>query len=280
MKKARNLREAKSPPKRDQAAPRIVPLQHALKVLRMFPAEESRLRADEIARRLGMHESSVARVLGALEQERLLERDAASGAFRLGAGLVALAGPLLTGIDLREAARPYLEKLARASGETASLSLWTGSEALNTEQVLGPAGAKQFSTPGRLNPAHCTAAGPTPPRRAAPGVFPVSAPPPAEIERILSSPLERFTDDTIVDRDRLMTAIKTVQRDGYAINDGEFMPEIAAIASAVRDWRNEVVAAVVVTLPRGRFTPERRDELIRGVRDSARDISRRLGFAE
>ena len=70
-------------------------LLNGLKVLETFSIEEPLLGVTEIAGRVGMHKSSVSRILAVLEQVHYVERDPESGRFRLGLGVIGLAGPLL-----------------------------------------------------------------------------------------------------------------------------------------------------------------------------------------
>ena len=68
---------------------------NAIAVLRTFTADEPLLGVTEIANRVGLHKSTVSRILATFEQEHLVERDAETRRFRLGLGLIAVAGPLL-----------------------------------------------------------------------------------------------------------------------------------------------------------------------------------------
>src|SRR5919112_1353556 len=70
---------------------------NAIAVLRTFSVDEPLLGVTEIANRVGLHKSTVSRILATFEQEHLVERDAETRRFRLGVGLIAVAGPLLAG---------------------------------------------------------------------------------------------------------------------------------------------------------------------------------------
>src|SRR6478609_7101937 len=103
---------------------------NAIAVLRTFTAEEPLLGVTEIANRVGMHKSSVSRILATFEQENLVERDPETKRFRLGLGLIAVAGPLLAEMEERRVAYPVLRQLAEQTGETSALMLWNGDEAI------------------------------------------------------------------------------------------------------------------------------------------------------
>ena len=83
-----------------------------------------------------------------LEQAGYVERDPVGGRFRLGLGLIGLAGPLLADLDVRRLARPALERLVEATGETAALVLWDGHGAVVAEQVPSPHEVKHTAALG------------------------------------------------------------------------------------------------------------------------------------
>jgi DNA-binding IclR family transcriptional regulator len=247
---------------------RIAAVQHALQVLASFSAAEPLLGVSEIARRVGVHKSTVSRILATLEEARLVERDPLSGRFRLGAGIVALAGPLLANLDVRDVARPYLEQLALESAESVSLSIWNRWEAVNVDQVLGTGSIKHIAPVGRRNPAHASATGKVFLAHARPG----------EISETIARGLWRFTERTIVDPDHLHEELARVRRLGYAENVEELEPNLIAVAAPVRDHRGQVVAAVGISAPGFGVTRERLAEFGGLARQAAAAISQRLGY--
>src|SRR5699024_7351245 len=108
---------------------------NVLQVIRCFTVEEPQQGVTEIAEKVGLHKSSVSRILATLEQERVVERDEASRRYRLGLGLIAVAGPLLAELDVRRVALEDLQELAERTGETSALAVWNGAASVTVEQV-------------------------------------------------------------------------------------------------------------------------------------------------
>lgn len=79
---------------------------NVIDVLRCFTVERQLVGVTEIAAEVGLHKSSVSRILATLVQERMVERDEPTRKFRLGLGLIAIAGPLLANLNVRQAAYP------------------------------------------------------------------------------------------------------------------------------------------------------------------------------
>lgn len=239
-------------------------VEHAIAILHCLSGSPEPLGINEIARRIGLHKSSISRLVATLVVARLVERDAASARIKLGPGLVLLAAPVLAELHIKDLVRPALEELAARSGETASYNMWDGSDAVTIEQVPGPGAVRIFSEPGRRDPGHCTACGKI-----------LLAHESAEaIDAYCGAALERFNERTIVDPAALRQELTTSRQRGYALNFGELDSEISAISAVTHDARGKVVGSITVTVPSYRFTPERQEELIAMVVDTARRVSR------
>ena len=112
------------------------------------------MRLGQELRRLGRHSAIyglgglVSRILATLERAGYVERDERSGRFRLGLGLIALAGPLLADLDVRRVALGSLQQLTDRTGETSALMVWNGHESVVVEQVQSPKQVKHTAAIG------------------------------------------------------------------------------------------------------------------------------------
>lgn len=236
-------------------------LRNGIAVLRCFSVDEPLLGVTDIASRVGLHKSSVSRLLATLEQDGLVERDAESRRFRLGLGVIAMAGPLLADLDVRRVAHPALRALSRRTGETSALLLWNGSAAVCVEQVPSHHEVKH-TTP--LGTHYATALS------ASVQVFAAQMEPHAA-GRALSDGTLRAEPETYLPR------LETVLTEGYAVNHGETSVEEAGVAAPVFDHRGGIAAAVLVSAPRFRVSSELLPVLGEAVRDAAVEITARLG---
>lgn len=121
---------------------------NVLQVIRCFTVDEPWQGVTEIAARVGLHKSSVSRILAALEEENVVERDEASRKYRLGLGLIAVAGPLLANLDVRRIAMEDLRSLADRIDETTALAVWDGEGAVTVEQIPSRREVKHTSALG------------------------------------------------------------------------------------------------------------------------------------
>jgi DNA-binding IclR family transcriptional regulator len=90
--------------------------------------------------------------------------------------------------------------------------------------------------------------------------------------------LQRLTERTIVEPAALHAELAKVRREGYALNNEEMMPELVALAAPVFDHRDQVVAAVSISAPSFHVPAERVAFFAALVKDTANDISRRMGY--
>lgn len=265
MKRAATSKTTDGPAGPTRRAPTILAVRHAIQVLRSL-SSEGPLGVGELASRVGLHKSTVSRLVSTLEDDDLVERDPTTRRVRLGAGLLSVSSPLLGRVGIVEVARPYLTDLAQRCGETISLSVWDGAGAVNLEQMLGAKAIKHYAPPGSRNPAHCTAAG---------KLLLAHAPVPA-IERLLARELPRFTPRTIVSAAALRGEIALVRRRGYALNLGEFAVDVGGIAVPLATGEAQVAGAITATVPMYRFAPNQRSRLLGQLLAAAESASARL----
>jgi IclR family acetate operon transcriptional repressor len=197
----------------------------------------------EVAERVGLPKSTVARMLGALALEGAAEQIPGDTRYRLGPRLAALAAGVRPTRRLVSIAHPYLVELAERIGEAAGLSVPEGPTMHYVDQVDSPNPVQVRDWTGTRIPMHAVSSG---------QVFLAHFPPPA-LARFIATPLERFTDNTITDASGLLARLRDVRRDGYSWVREEYAVGINSVAAPVADADGEVVAVVHVHGPSYRF---------------------------
>jgi len=238
----------------------------AIRVLERFTKEHPERSVTEISTELGWHKAVVHKILLTLEQGRLVQRDHVSRRYRLGPGVMQLAGVFLSEEPLVHEGVPLLKDLVRRTGHTATLAILDHFEILYIAAIEGE-GLTRTARVGDRRHAHATASGKV-----------LLADLPSEIlDRLLDQPLPALTANTIVDPARLKTQLEEVRRVGYALNIEERLPGMVGVAAPVRDHHGATIAAVSVGFARHLHGDSAVREAIRAVVDTANDLSRRLG---
>ena len=221
----------------------------------------------EISELVGLHKSTVSRMLTGLDGAGYVQRDDDTGRYRLGLGMIGLAGPLLADLDVRRAALPHLEELTEATGETAAIAVWNGTNAIVVEQTASPHQVKHSASIGtRYNKFASSSV----------RVF-LAELPPEEVDRLLpeaSSSGTATADSTTPP----MTTSRVVREQGFAVNDGETTFEEYGVSAPVRDYRGKVVGCITASAPRSRVQFQASQPVLAdAVLQAAERVSARLG---
>lgn len=240
---------------------------NAIAVLRTFSADEPLLGVTEIANRVGLHKSTVSRILATFEQEHLVERDPETRRFRLGLGLIAVAGPLLAELEERRVAYPVLRELSEQTGETSALMVWSGDESICVEQIASHHQIKHTTPLGaRYSDALSSSV----------QVF-LAQEPEERVRSLLSSGTISYPGLDESSLDAYLVRLKDDLRRGWAVNYGETSIDEVGLAAPVYDHRGEVVAAVLIPAPRFRVSTERLQALGESCAAAAAKVTARLG---
>lgn len=245
-------------------------LRNGVAVLRAFSTERPLLGVTEIAEQTGMHKSSVSRLLAALEDEGMLDRDTDSRKYRLGLGLVTLAGPILGEMDVRRAARPVLRALRDQTDETAALMVWSNDESVCVGQEPSRRLIKH-STP--LGIGYRTALS------ASVMAFMSAIPAPAALDLLETGRLTLADNDPVGHR-RYLDRVREQADRGWFVNDRATAIDEVGVAALVHDYRGDVAGAVLVAAPSYRVTAQEIDDFGHAVKAAADEVAQRLGFAE
>lgn len=248
-----------------EGARRIGTVERALAVLDALGEAGSEIGTNELARRTGINASSVSRLLATLAAAGYVEQTPA-GRYRLGVRLLQLGNRALDALDLRSLARPFLESLAATTGETATLSVPGGRDAITVDFARSPQAVQSVAQIGRPSIGHATATGKVLLAFGEAG--------------LPSGPLHRFTTRTIVDPGGLDREIERVRRQGWAAAAAEREPDLAAVAAPVRGAWGELVAILGLQGPLARFDAAARTAAVPALVEAAGALSRRLGWAE
>lgn len=221
-----------------------------------------------IAEELGIHKSTVFRLLATLEARGMVEQNASRGEYQLGDGVVQLAAGVTQRHDISVLSRTVCQQLAADAGETVNIAILDGDELLTLDQVLGASAITTVNWTGQRQVLHATAGG---------KVF-LAAMSDADLDEHLRRPLTSFTEHTIVDPALLRAEIARVRETGWAITGDELEIGLAALAAPIRSLRGDVEAVVAISGPSFRVNRQTAPELAESVLSAAAAISARNGY--
>ncbi|HEY7478230.1 MAG TPA: IclR family transcriptional regulator [Actinomycetota bacterium] len=233
-------------------------------------ADAGELGVTELGRRLGVHKATASRLAATLADRGLIERDPVTDRYRIGFGLVRLAGTAMSGLDLVRTARPVLEHLAERTRETVNLGVLSTDGVVYVDQVAGTRAIVTANWVGRRTPLHCTSN----------GKVLLAYMDEHERERHLRRPLERLTEETLTDPAELSRHLEEVRRRGYAQTLEELEEGLNAVAAPVRRADGRVTATVGVSGPAFRMTAMDLPRVGMLTVEAAAALSRQLGYVD
>src|SRR3954449_2973947 len=239
----------------------------ALSVLEILAAH-GEVGVTEVAAELGVHKSTAFRLVAVLESRGFVEQLADRGKYRLGFGVVRLAGAAAAHPDLAEQGRQICEGLAADLEETVNIAILDSDRAVNVSQVRGPAALSTHNWVGQGTPLHATSS----------GKVLLAYAPDAVRKGVLSRELPRFTPATITDPEELRQHLDRIVERGWGSTIEEYEAGLNAVAAPVRDADGSVIAALSVSGPSFRMAEGDFPRLARRVASGADELSRRLGF--
>lgn len=252
----------------DRRGSDVQSLRRAVSILRTFAIDTPELGVTEISNRVGLHKSTTFRLLSTLISEGLVSQNPETGRYRLGVGLVELAGRVLVHTDVRQVSRRHLRSLAEQVGETVNLAVLDGNESVNLEQSV-PRGrlVANHGWVGRRTPVHATST----------GKILLAWLGSDSMTDLLANPLEVYTPNTITDVVTLQAELDSVREAGYAVGHEEYEVGLNAVAAPIRDHNGQVIAALSVSGPSYRLPAENLEEVAKEVVGTAQAISAELG---
>ncbi|SMC96601.1 IclR family transcriptional regulator [Kibdelosporangium aridum] len=245
----------------------IQSVDRALTVLQLL-ARYGELGVTEIATKLKVHKSTAFRLVTTLESHDLVEQHTDRGKYRLGVGILQLAGATTAKLDLVQRAKPVSQRLAEIVGETVNITVLSGHEALYVDQVAGSAALQLHNWVGQRIPLHATSNGKV-------LLATVSGP---RFDELTTGPLKRFTDKTVTSREALRAQVDEARRRGYAVAVDELEVGLTAIAAPICGADGTVVGSISASGPGFRITADRIPDVAAKVVAAGRDVSRRLGW--
>ncbi|MBY8338597.1 IclR family transcriptional regulator [Streptomyces spinosirectus] len=240
----------------------------AISVLEIL-AQRGEAGVSEVAGEIDVHKSTAFRLLGALESRGLVEQAGERGKYRLGFGIVRLAGAVTGRIDITQQGRPVCERLAEELGETVNIAVMQEHYAINLYQVRGPGAITAHNWVGQLTPLHATSSG---------KVLLSHLPAKDRSALLAETGLKKVTARTITAKTKLEKSLAEARERGYAWTLEEFEIGLHAMAAPVRNRDGQVIAALSASGPAYRFTEGRMHELAPVLLKGAEEISHRMGY--
>lgn len=220
----------------------------------------------EIAAKLSIPRTTALRITETLLAANYLARNE-TGAFTLGPSLVQLGVKALDHLDIRGFARPVLQALSQETGESSHLAMLTGDRSMLVEVADSPHPIRIASRPGTLVELHCSSTGKI--------FLALSVAEPRTFIQTLE--LTKHTGHTDTTIDNVLASIEETRKNGYAMDEEEFMKGVRCMAAPVNNAFGKTIAAIGITASTSTFTKAKIRTMAEKLQRAAAEISSSMG---
>ncbi len=224
----------------------VTALARGLAVIRAFAYQRDQLTLTEISRLVELPRATVRRCLLTLHVLGYIELNGRY--FKLSPKVLTLSQAYFSSNQMPHIARPYIEQVSNAVGESCSLSVLAGDEVIYIARSSRKRAASIERGVGFNMPAYCTSMGRVLLANLTPGQLD---------DYFARVQLRRFNEKTVTSEAELRRILAEVRESDYATIDGEMEPTLRAIAVPVRNMSGMVVAAAHVSTDAARVSIEK-----------------------
>ena len=239
----------------------------AFRILYEISDASNGLGISDLSKKLKIGKSTVHGITMALEEMGVLVRDPHYKRFTVGYSLLELCRTAYAKIELKDLARKPMEKLMEEVGETVFLGVLNGDHVTIVDMVESRNEMKITSPPGTRLPLLAGATG---------RVLLSQVETEEAKEMIKKKGLVRYTPKTVIDHRQFLREIEQVKKQGYAVDDEEYIPGVRAVAAPLHTTSSPPAALWVVG-----FTSTLDDHkvktVIREIQVTIQEINKPLG---
>lgn len=218
-------------------------------------------RVTTAARDLGIASSTAHRLLTTLAHRGFVAQDRITKEYRLGPVVFELGAESPATVDLREVSEPHLRDSVIRLGETVNLLVREGDSVRFVAGFESDQRVRTHVLTGTLLPAYATSG----------GKLLLADLSREELRRLYPRGLRRLTPQTKTFTG-LVDELALILMRGYAVNDQESVAGLTALSVPLRNRAGQTIAAVAMSAPSDRMTPDRVREIVIELRACAAAI--------
>lgn len=245
---------------------KVKSLYKAMKLLELFTIHHPERGVKELAELSGMLKSSVHNILVTFQACDIVEKNPATGKYRLGKKILELNSVLANNDDIRKIAKPIMDRVAEECRELILFAYPAGTDVIYAESSCPRDMRLTRSISGVKAEMHCTSIG-----KAMLAFMGAEA-----FQRVVEKGLKSYTPYTLTRADALASDLEATRGRGYAIDNMEHEYGIRCVGVPIHAKSGEVVAALSISGPSLRIMDEKLAFFARQLRDAAGEITNTL----
>ncbi|WZL71657.1 IclR family transcriptional regulator [Clostridiaceae bacterium 35-E11] len=224
----------------------------------------------EISEILHWDKSTVHRLISTLKQKGYVVQNPLNQKYSNSFKLFEMGNNVVERLGLRRQAQPFLERLAVLTQETVNLAIMDGSSIIYIDKIESQATIKVDLSIGKKLPIYCTGL----------GKVMLAYKSREAVEKLLEKEaFVKYTKNTIENLEGLFEQLEQIRKQGYCIDEEEYVEGLQCIAAPVKDYSGLVIAAISVAMPKYRYDEgEKEIGYTKIVKDITDQFSKELGY--
>lgn len=242
-------------------------IHRAVTMLREIAAYRKGTRLVDIANAMGLERPTAHRIVKGLMSQGMVMQDRTTKCYRLGHVVYELGLAASPYYNLKEICQPTLMRLAERTGDSVYMVVRSGFDSVCIERLEGsyPIKARTMEV-GTRRPLGIGAG----------SVALLLGLSDAEIEQVIAINTPRMPTFGMITGDRLREVIARSRKAGYAINEEDVLPGVAAIGAPILPRTGQPYAAVSIAGVNSRLAGARREELAQMLHKETRALAKKL----
>lgn len=224
----------------------------------------------DLSERLLMDKATVHRLVNTIKDAGYVNQNPDNKKYSNSLKLLAMGNRVMEKSGVKHLARPYVEELAKKTGETINLGIRVGNKIIYVDKLESSSTIKVGLGIGVSVPSYCSGL----------GKAILAFTPEPELGEILNSiTFEKFTDHSIVSRAQLIEEFEKIRQNGYSVDDEEYVDGLICFGAPIFDFHRDPIAAISVSCPKYRYDEEKHLHLYTGLAaEAAGHISKMMGY--
>jgi len=243
-------------------------IEKAIDILCVFDLKNQELSARDISDSLNIPLSSTYKYLDLLLKKGFISKEPDTKKFSLGLTVYKMGNLAAARISFIDIAQPHMRSLAKESGETVTLTVINGWEALCVEVIESSKIVKWTVKRGASIPLHAGASS---------KILLAYQDNTFIDDMVENAGLPALNENTLTEPEKLKEELKNVRDKGYALSNSEVEAWAGAIAAPIFNHKGKLVAGLTIVGPPDRIFNEESGRLIEMTRHTAEIISSELG---
>ncbi len=224
----------------------------------------------DLSERMLMDKATVHRLINTIKDAGYVNQNPDNKRYSNSLKLLAMGNRVMEKSGVKHIARPYVEELARKTGETINLGIRVGNKIIYVDKLESSSTIKVGLGIGVSVPSYCSGL----------GKAILAFTPEPELKEIIDSiTFEGFTDHSIIDSGLFMKELEKIKQKGYSVDDEEYVDGLICFGAPIFDFHGKPIAAISVSCPKYRYDEEKHLHLYTGLAvEAAGSISNRMGY--